>query len=50
MNVYFENSQGIERLIGTTDTESGCFKIIDNFLDKHNYESYYRRGLENKQR
>lgn len=43
MNVYFKNSQGIERLIGTAETEEDCFKIIFKFLDDHNYKSYYQR-------
>ena len=43
LNVMFENSKGQKRTIGTAGTESGAFKLINNFLADHNYKSYYQR-------
>lgn len=42
-NVLFQNSKGKKRVIGTAGAESGAFKLIDNFLNEHNYKSYYKR-------
>ena len=42
-NVVFKNSEGKKRIIGTAGTESGAFKLINNFLTEHNYKSYYKR-------
>ena len=39
----FENFKGQKRIIGTAETESGAFKLINNFLAEHNYKSYYKR-------
>ena len=41
--VTFENNRRIERTIGHAETEDEAFKIIDDFLDEHNYKSYYKR-------
>ena len=43
LNVMFENSKGQKRIIGTAGTESGAFKLINNFLADHSYKSYYKR-------
>ena len=43
MIVKFENSQGIQREIGTAENLESAFKIIDKFLDDHNFKSYYTR-------
>ena len=42
-NILFENSEGKKRIIGTAGSESGAFKLINNFLAEHNYKSYYKR-------
>lgn len=42
-NILFKNSEGKKRIIGTAGTESGAFKLINNFLAEHNYKSYYKR-------
>lgn len=39
--IFFENSQGIEREIGKSETEELGFNIISAFLKEHNYKSYY---------
>ena len=43
MKLYFENSQGKERLIAEVANEKEAFKEIHKFLDDHNYKSYYTR-------
>ena len=43
LNIIFKNSEGKKRIIGTVGTESGAFKLINNFLVEHNYKSYYKR-------
>lgn len=40
--VIFENSRKREREIGTAVDTVGAYKIIDKFLDEHNYKSYYK--------
>lgn len=44
MTVYFENTNGVQREIGTTDSEVEAFKIIRKFLDDHNYKAPYWRS------
>ena len=39
----FENSKGQSRIIGTVENEESAFKVINDFLDDHNYKSYYTR-------
>ena len=41
--VLFENSLGNRRLVGEALNEKDAFKIIDDFLQNHNYKSYYKR-------
>ena len=43
LNVMFENSKGQSRIIGTVENEESAFKVINDFLDDHNYKSYYAR-------
>ena len=44
MKVYFENSKGKRRVIGEdANTSQEVMKIIQDFLDEHNYKSYYTR-------
>lgn len=49
MELYFENSQGKERLIAECETVQEAHKEIDKFLDEHNFKCYYTRtcGGEN---
>ena len=41
--LYFENSYGKRRVIGRATDENGISKLIKDFLDDHNYKSYYTR-------
>ena len=41
MKVEFENSQKKKRVIGEADTVKEARKIIQDFLNDHNYKSYY---------
>ena len=44
MKVYFENSEGKRRVIGENiSTRQEVMKIIQDFLNEHNYKSYYTR-------
>lgn len=44
MTVYFENTNGVQREIGTADTQEEAFKIIRKFLDEHSYKPPYWRS------
>lgn len=46
MRVEFENSRGERREIGTAENGKECWKIISDFLDDHNFKSYYQRISE----
>ena len=46
LKLYFENSQGKERLIAECETVKDVEKEIRKFLDDHNYKSYYSRIWE----
>ena len=46
-NVYFKNSLGELRVIGTASTRKEAFAVIFEFLDGHNYKSYYQRVWKN---
>jgi hypothetical protein len=41
--LWFQNSNGEERVIADADTTNDVFTAIRNFLDDHNYKSYYTR-------
>lgn len=43
IQVLFENSNGKTRIIGEVITQKEVFKVINKFLDEHNYKSYYMR-------
>ena len=43
LNVMFENSKSQKRIIGTAETNDEAFKVINDFLNDHNYKSYYKR-------
>jgi len=45
MNLYFKNSQGKERLIGSNiANESEAMKIIKDFCDERSFPIYYYRS------
>lgn len=41
MKLLFSNSRGIERIIGKPSCLSEATKIISNFLENHNFTTYY---------
>ena len=43
VKLYFKNSKGEERLIAIVQEGQEAFKEIQNFLDEHNFKSYYMR-------
>ena len=43
MKLYFQNSQGKERVIAEVATEKEAYNESHKFLDEHNYKSYYTR-------
>lgn len=46
MILYFENRYGQRRVIGCPATIEGARRVIQDFLDAHNYKSYYTREWE----
>ena len=48
MKLYFENSQGKERLIAECETVQEAHKEIDKFLNERNFKSYYSRSWGNE--
>ena len=44
--LYFKNSKGVRKEIGKTKNEKETFKLIHQFLDEHNFKSYYMRIWE----
>lgn len=47
--VTFENSKGVEREIGRAKTMKEADDIIQSFLDKYKYESFYwRKWMDNE--
>lgn len=46
--LYFENSYSKRRVIGHATDENGISKLIKEFLDDHNYKSYYTRTWINE--
>ena len=42
--VIFQNSRKLEREIGTAADMDGAYKVIDKFLDEHDFKSYYKRA------
>ena len=43
MKLTFENSRGEERVIGEPADEEYAFKMIQQFIEDHNFKSYYTR-------
>ena len=43
MNLYFQNSQGKLRLIAEPTSDKEVHATIRQFLDEHNFKSYYTR-------
>ena len=43
---YFERSNGERVLLGTGLNRDGAFKVMDKFLNDHNYKSPYIRVWE----
>ena len=44
--IIFENSRHEEREIGASVDMECAYKIIDKFLDEHNFKSYYKNVYE----
>jgi hypothetical protein len=44
MKLYFENSQGKERLIAEVKDENEAFKEINKFCEERNFKIYYVRS------
>lgn len=49
MNLYFQNSQGKLRLIAELKTDKEVHAAIKQFLDEHNFKSYYTRSWIDKE-
>ena len=49
MILYFEDSWGKRREIGRPQTNQEMHKIIKDFLDDHNFKSYYTRSWVNEE-
>lgn len=45
-NVYFENAKKERRIIGIAKSKNEVFDLIEKFLEKYNYKSYYSRIWE----
>ena len=45
-NLYFLDSRGNKRLLATDVDWDSAIKIIDKFIDDHNFKSYYKRFWE----
>ena len=43
MKLYFENSQGVERVIAEVANEEEAYKEINKFCEERNFEIYYVR-------
>jgi hypothetical protein len=43
-NLYFINSRGEYRLLHENVTKKEMFKLIQIFLEEHNFKSYYTRS------
>jgi hypothetical protein len=43
MKLYFENSQGKERVIAEVKDENEAFKEINKFCEERNFKIYYVR-------
>lgn len=43
MKLYFENSQGVERVIAEVANEEEAYKEINKFCEERNFKIYYVR-------
>ena len=43
MKLYFENSQGVERVIAEVANEEEAYKEINKFCEERNFKIYYIR-------
>ena len=43
MKVYFRDSHGKKRLLKEVETKEGAWKIMQKFMDDHNFTCYYTR-------
>lgn len=43
MKVYFKDSHGKKRLLKEVETKEDVWKVIQEFLDDHDFTSYYTR-------
>ena len=43
INVWFQNSENKEKVVGVATDTKEVMKIIQNFLDDHDFKSYYTR-------
>ena len=43
INVWFQNSENKERVVGRVVEPKDIMNVIKDFLDDHNYKSYYTR-------
>ena len=48
MKLYFKNSRGKERLIAECETLDEIHEAVSDFLDEHNFKSYYTRSWGNE--
>lgn len=46
LKVIFKNCVGHEREIGTAVDKKEAYRIIDKFLEEHNFKSYYKNVCE----
>ena len=43
--LYFENSNGVLRILGDYKTIEECLAHMRQFLEEHNFTSYYTRTI-----
>ena len=43
LQILFQNSNNKTSVIGSANTQSDAFKVINDFLAEYNYKSYYKR-------
>ena len=43
INVWFQSSENKERIVGEATDMMEIMQVIANFLDEHNFKSYYTR-------
>lgn len=48
MKLYFENSQGEEKLLGEYESHQACYDAMMKFCEEHNFKSRYQRFWEDE--